>query len=415
MSGYRFIFFLPIIILALALAHPAHSATLMVSKTGDGTDGLTWETAFPTIGEAIVASTTGDEVWIRSGTYPETITLNKPLKICGGFDGTETLDEKKFRNGQENPSIVDGSGGNYPVISINLSTVQIEGISVRNGMAGEGSGFHIKDSNVVLEKVNIINNGRMPQCHSGGGISVKSSSLTVKDSTLSNNSAVHGGGLSCDNATLIIHNSNIVDNNALYGAGIRINRNIVASIDACVFSRNVVIFEYPDVGQIGSGGEGGAIGLNSIGGESILRVENSIFDRNTFRNAGAGTIFHGVGKFSAELENCTCIVGSRSTGFSLGGKFPPPVLENCVVVSELNSTSTPIGLDDAIVSHSLVEGGYPGEGNIDADPKFVDFESGDLHLQRGSPCIDSGTDTGLATDYDGNPRPVGRYDMGAYE
>jgi len=67
------------------------------------------------------------------------------------------------------------------------------------------------------------------------------------------------------------------------------------------------------------------------------------------------------------------------------------------------------------VTYSNIEGGFPGEGNIDADPLFVDIENGDYHLQRGSPCIDSGTNTGLTEDFDGNDRPVGDYDMGAFE
>ncbi|MCB9768465.1 MAG: hypothetical protein H6752_09735 [Candidatus Omnitrophica bacterium] len=75
------------------------------------------------------------------------------------------------------------------------------------------------------------------------------------------------------------------------------------------------------------------------------------------------------------------------------------------------------GYDDpeAEVVYSNLEGGYPGEGNIDADPLFVDPENGDYHLQAASPCIDAGTDTGLTTDFDGNSRPIGRYDMGAFE
>ncbi|MCA9438191.1 MAG: hypothetical protein KC978_20565, partial [Candidatus Omnitrophica bacterium] len=67
------------------------------------------------------------------------------------------------------------------------------------------------------------------------------------------------------------------------------------------------------------------------------------------------------------------------------------------------------------VLYSNTEAEWVGEGNINSDPLFVDPDNGDYHLQRGSPCIDSGTDTGLTTDLDGNPRPIGDYDMGAYE
>jgi hypothetical protein len=58
-----------------------------------------------------------------------------------------------------------------------------------------------------------------------------------------------------------------------------------------------------------------------------------------------------------------------------------------------------------------------GEGNVNADPLFVDSAKSDLHLQASSPAIDTGsTQEAPQTDYDGNPRPSGpAADMGAYE
>jgi len=77
---------------------------------------------------------------------------------------------------------------------------------------------------------------------------------------------------------------------------------------------------------------------------------------------------------------------------------------------------------------------YPGMGNINADPKFVDSFGGNLRLQSGSPCMDRGNNyedydaltSGFqplpATDLDGNWRIVdgnndntATVDMGAYE
>lgn len=58
-----------------------------------------------------------------------------------------------------------------------------------------------------------------------------------------------------------------------------------------------------------------------------------------------------------------------------------------------------------------------GQGNLDADPLFVDPETLDYHLLAGSPAIDT-ADTGEApeVDRDGIPRPLqGGADMGAYE
>ena len=47
--------------------------------------------------------------------------------------------------------------------------------------------------------------------------------------------------------------------------------------------------------------------------------------------------------------------------------------------------------DGFVVSYSDIEGGWDGEGNIDANPLFTDANNGDFTLQVGSPCIDAGT------------------------
>ena len=64
------------------------------------------------------------------------------------------------------------------------------------------------------------------------------------------------------------------------------------------------------------------------------------------------------------------------------------------------------------VTYSDVEGGWPGEGNINSNPLFADAENSDYHLQLDSPGIDSGD---LDDDYGNGPLPNGgRINMGAY-
>ncbi len=108
-----------------------------------------------------------------------------------------------------------------------------------------------------------------------------------------------------------------------------------------------------------------------------------------------------------------------------------PILSNCVV---WNNSPDQIFDDmdsEATVGFSDVQGGWPGTGNVDADPLFVDPDSDDLRLSPDSPCIDAGQNAAVpgsaTTDLDGNPRFVDDLntkdtglgqcpvDMGAYE
>ncbi len=73
------------------------------------------------------------------------------------------------------------------------------------------------------------------------------------------------------------------------------------------------------------------------------------------------------------------------------------------------------------ITYSIVEDGWSGTGNLNADPLFVNAPAGNLRLQNCSPAINAGDDTavpaGITTDLDGNPRfyNSGTVDMGAYE
>ena len=48
------------------------------------------------------------------------------------------------------------------------------------------------------------------------------------------------------------------------------------------------------------------------------------------------------------------------------------------------------GRDDELLTYSDVEDGWPGEGNIGADPMFRSYRGFDYLLGPASPCIDTG-------------------------
>ncbi len=401
-------------ILAL-LALPAPAVTLFVSPDGTGTDGLTWQSAFPTIGESIVSSSTGDEIWIRSATYFENVLIQKPLTLLGGFSGIETLEQRELRDPERLISAIDGTRNGTSVVTVDSTSATIEGLVVQNGLASEGSGMKISNALVILRNLAISRNGDLGNSISGGGIQIRNSTCELERCTVDSNASGSGGGLSLAFSNLSLINTTLADNTARQGGAIRVGGQSIVETRVCILTGNAAVYKAPVSGQIGSGGQGGAIYLNSAAGPITLKSSNSVFDRNTLSPIGGGSVFFAKGENTVAFEHCACIVGEDTVGFALFRNASLPRLVNSIVVGEPGEQSVPISAGEAFVEFSLIEGGYPGEGNITGDPKFVDIENGDYHLLRSSPCIDSGTDTGLITDFDGNPRPIGDYDMGAFE
>jgi hypothetical protein len=120
------------------------------------------------------------------------------------------------------------------------------------------------------------------------------------------------------------------------------------------------------------------------------------------------------------LTNCTFNRNSATEG---GGIYNVDesylIATNCIFWdngNEIYNTST----SNPVITYSDIEGGgYPGEGNINSDPCFVNASNGDCHLKLISPCINAGDPNGNytgQTDIDGDERVIaGRVDMGADE
>jgi predicted outer membrane repeat protein len=156
---------------------------------------------------------------------------------------------------------------------------------------------------------------------------------------------------------------------------------------------------------------------------------------NTLFLGNMVTAFGGAIYASSPMTVLNCSYASNAAGQGQGVLNTPTggtgtVLRNCVA---WDNGATPIGgTGTSTVTYSDVQGGYPGAGNLNSDPLFVDAAGGDLSLLEGSPCIDAGNTTviPLAIDHDlaGAARAVnvteapagvaalGYYaDMGAYE
>lgn len=125
------------------------------------------------------------------------------------------------------------------------------------------------------------------------------------------------------------------------------------------------------------------------------------------------------------LTNVTFGGNWAEDGTAMLNEESNPIIQNSIIWDE-NAFNFYSGTP--FITYSDVRGGYPGLGNIDADPMFVHpleptgvpTTAADLYLRWGSPAVNSGSNElvpqSVAADLDGNPRiTFGTVDMGAYE
>jgi hypothetical protein len=274
----------------------------------------------------------------------------------------------------------------------------------------------VLDSTAEVFQTSFLKNGSREESDFGGAMFIDKAHLLLSSSTCEGNIGAGGGAIVLNRSTSVILDSQFLGNDGKgSGGSVYANAGSQYVIDRCLFKENKNIpplDKQSSEKQIqGLDTRGGAIYTQSSEGS----ISNSLFIQNMTRGGSVVAVIDSV-EDDVVFRNCTLDIDTDYFGdtFAVGWAFgDPPSFLNCIFVSD--GLYSFFGRDGASVTHSFVEGGYPGEGNIEGNPKFVDPANGDYHLLRSSPCIDSGTDTGLTTDFDGNFRPIGDFDMGAFE
>lgn len=140
------------------------------------------------------------------------------------------------------------------------------------------------------------------------------------------------------------------------------------------------------------------------------KVTNNYFRNNIFYNTGYNTTRPG--------DLGVAIIITNDLGES---KINNVFQNNCVFNpgKPLTNAIKYYGAFKSVAQFNLQNGnnGNIINNNIQVDPLFVDYINSNYHLQKTSPCIDSGiVITGLTNDFDGNPIYTGADpDIGAYE
>jgi serine protease len=363
---------------------------------------------YPTIQAAIDAAVAGDTVLVSPGTYVEQIDFQVKEITVQSTDGPAS-------------TIIDGnqSAGVVRIGANEGQTPVLRGFTIRNGYEGfVGGGVWTAGGPALIEGNRVTGNF---SCN-GGGIEAEFSSATIRNNIVADNrpncSGGPGGGgiLLLGAGTAKVLNNTITGNltaTTADGGGISLFAAGAPTISGNVISNNATQ----------PGASGGGI---SLGNTSNALITNNLIVGNSASRGGGINWLVPAGEPGPNVVNNTLADNTAASGsavFADGFDEATRLTNNILVGSgsqavlecgDLNDPNPPlITYNDVFNAGSGPRyGGICSDqtgqnGNISADPQFVDPAAGNYHIQVGSPVVDAGLNEGApATDIDGNPRPL---------
>jgi hypothetical protein len=334
---------------------------------------------YATIQAGINASINGDTVLVAPGAYVENINFGtNDILLCSEFIFSgDTMDI--------GITIIDGDSTNSVIyFPPSSNSGRLEYFTIRHGRGHVfGGGVYCSSRSAIIEGNIIFGNfaGDFPN-HGGGIACVSDAKCIIANNAILSNRAGDGGGIFCSNSDPYILNNIISDNYAPFsgedgwgGGGIYLIDNSSAIIRGNVIYRNRA--------DMGGGG------IQCARGSNALIINNVIYGNP---------------------------IGS---GIVMG--YCDPILINNII---WNNSPGQVDFNSSlpIITYCDIQGGFAGEGNIDANSLFRDTANGDFHLMSiacgdtaDSPCIDAGLPDSLDQILDClHGLGTTRSDMGAY-
>lgn len=389
-----------------------------------------------TIQGAITVANTGDTVMVAPGTYSENINFNgKAITVTSSGGASVTT--------------IDGSG-KAPVVIFNTGegpNSALNGFTIQNGTAAgtsanpnfEGGGIYIRSTSPTITN-NVIQNNTA--CSDGGGIAVNSGSPRIQGNVIQNNTqaacsgGTGGGGIEVggSGAAQILGNT-IANNTWPSGNGGGISLNAASP----TISNNIL---YGNVATgVSPAARGG--GISTVNNSDPLIVQNVIYNNSAGQGSGISlsvpsgdrgpivvnnTLSGGLG---ANQGSALYITGFDNQVQFFNNLFIGASGPNAVYCDGTFSQQPPIFTNnDAFLSGGT---GFAGtcagtngqNGNLSVDPQFVNPATGNFNLQPSSPAIDAGSNSALNLPQfdlaknprilDGNNDCVSTVDLGVYE
>jgi predicted outer membrane repeat protein len=430
-----------VFVLLLVIVSAAAARTIYVDADATGANnGSSWADGYIYLQDALAIASVGDEIRVAGGVHwPDqgcayspgdraaTFQLRSGVAIRGGYAGFGQANPDA-RNFDEHETILSGdlnsddvdvadayellyevtrAENSHHVVTASGTdkAAVLDGFTITGGNANPyeqwpsqdscGGGMYNVDGRATL--INCVFIGNVAEEVGGAMYNHKQGNATLDNCTFASNSATAGGAV-CNWASSPTFTQCTFRNNSAMAGGGMCNYagtgNCAPELTSCTFTAN------------SSEADGGAVYNDGFSGWCRPALVNCIFNGNS-AGANGGAVYSVEwidGQCSPTLTNCTLVGNSAGRlGGAVCGESANTILANCILWG--NSHGQIAG--DVSASYSDVEGGWPGEGNIDANPYFADPSNGDFHLKSKvgrwdpysetwlqdvltSPCIDAG-------------------------
>jgi len=250
------------------------------------------------------------------------------------------------------------------VVNMNPNS-SLHGLSLSNGKALLGGGVYAAPLGVIIRKNIIRNNSAVIDPNGsvsgfGGGVYVYSQGSV--------------------NYTARIVENDIHHNTALWGAGIDVSDYSYVAISGNRVHENLALSAPSPAGTSTYQALGAGAFISEF---AYARCFNNIFYRNSAPDGKGGGIYAG---FNNIVINNTVVGNSAVAGSGVSA--------TAMLIGNIIWNNAPLDVStDAVINmqYSIVNGGFAGLGNLDADPLFVNSDIDDFRLQQDSPAIDNGS------------------------
>lgn len=305
-----------------------------------------------TIQAAIDAAGNDERIEVAPGTYRETIDFRGKAVylVATGGPTVTTIDANWTRE----------------VVRIQRAepgVATLDGFTITKGWGGIAVG-----GRPTIVRNRIVNNGNTGiECGPG-------TNPIIRDNFIANNDSNYGGGILARGRALVTGNE-ITTNTSSYGGGIHLREQPMVL-------RNKI-----------HGNHSRVLGGGAYVVEQPALIQN-LWYRNTAQQA-AGAIYFAEGTV---LGVSNTITGNTTSTLQASVVFDRVKLNSALVDGIIWPDRTQTRLSAVRL-----------DGNTTVDPLFVDASADDYHLTHQSPAVGMAraTPNGIATDFEGDARPVG--------